>query len=797
MGRSALVVLLLLASSVVLLGASATLAPPTPAAAAPGTPGVPGAPIPVFSEDFENGMGLTPTILTAYAGDAGNTYGAAAPWLRACNGVIVSQPMPDSQLPATGCNLKTAAQNLEAYRVLRTMAGFLGDLNGTGPDNHLVSAYTDGQNPGANQIEFQTTSPIVFPSALTSRYLTFSVNAIATSCWASGPLYNFSLVNGAGIEVPVAGTIDVCGSGTPVPSDPLFKYGTYTSQGSALFSGTQLGVIMRNANGSGSGNDAAFDDIRVLDVTPQLDKQFDPPIIRSGQTSTLTLTITNTSELGAKTDWGFTDNLPSNVVLASTPNVGGTCTQRAGATFSVTAAPGATSVAVSGGDLQANEVSCTITVDVTSTTAGTYTNGPSNIANTIGLQLPADTTLQVIDPAIDLVKTADRQAYEAGDTITYTFVATNTGADPLSNVSISDPLPGLSALSCTPPSGATLAPGAAMTCTATKVASDADVAAGSIPNTATATGTDLAGQPVTDTAEAIVNAAALSLDKEVGSVTDVNGDGLTNAGDTIAWVFTVTNTGTVPLTGLVVDDPLAGSVTCDVTDLAVGASAHCTADAEYVITTADETAGSVDNVATSSANDPDGDSVASNPDTTTTPTEAAAPALQLEKFVAAPVDVNNSGLTDAGDTLQYTFTVTNTGNVPVSGIVVDDPLAGSVTCDVTDLAVGESAHCTADAVYVITAADEVATSVHNTATSSGTDPVGNPVDSNPDDTTTPVETPAPALGLQKSAGTPVDVNGDGLTDAGDTIQYTFTVTNTGNVPVTGIVVNDPLAGSAT
>ncbi|WP_136045983.1 DUF7507 domain-containing protein, partial [Microbacterium sp. K41] len=60
--------------------------------------------------------------------------------------------------------------------------------------------------------------------------------------------------------------------------------------------------------------------------------------------------------------------------------------------------------------------------------------------------------------------------------------------------------------------------------------------------------------------------------------------------------------------------------------------------------------------------------------------------------------------TDVGDTIAYSFTITNTGNVPLADVGVNDPKVGTVTCDVTTLAPGEVAICTA-APYVITQAD--------------------------------------------------------------------------------------------
>ena len=69
--------------------------------------------------------------------------------------------------------------------------------------------------------------------------------------------------------------------------------------------------------------------------------------------------------------------------------------------------------------------------------------------------------------------------------VTYTFTGHNTGTVTLPNVSVTDPMTGLSAIGCTPTAPATLAPGADIGCTATYTVTQADVDAGSIANTAT------------------------------------------------------------------------------------------------------------------------------------------------------------------------------------------------------------------------------------------------------------------------------------------------------------------------
>ncbi|WP_341956512.1 SpaA isopeptide-forming pilin-related protein [Microbacterium sp. LWH13-1.2] len=659
------------------LVAGGTLAPNsglTAAATVPGTPGAPQAGTPVYTENFSNqNASLAALPITSYVGGtaaANSTYTADLQWTPAgqqCNGWILNSSTPIPVLD-TGC----LNNQPDGWAQLRDMAVALGMAQGQTAaqalSNQVLSEYTNRANGTiAAGTQFRTVNTI---PATAGHYYAVSAYFAATSCPAAGganqPRETFSLiVNGS--PIVLSSGLNPCTNNTDWgPQVAKLQSAAYQIP---VGTTANLGLSLYNATASGSGNDAAFDLPQIVDVTPQLDKAFSPTVILNGATSKMTLTVTNTTDLMAKNDWFITDALPANLKIAAVPNVGGTCTSTAGAPYAVTAPAGGTTVGITGGDLAQGAASCTITVDVTSTVNGAYINGPANI--TTNLNPPANASLEVIQPSIDLIKriTAvngvavtgdtdpDKVFTKVGDVITYSFVATNTTPKAptnttlntsLSNVRITeDAFSGagdMTALSCVPPQGSTLASGATMTCTATYVVQQADLDNAPLTNVARATGTPTVGPNVTDSDDEIIPAGwtpKIVLDK-TASVVDVDQDGVTGLGDHIMYAFDVTNTGNVTVANItVVDDRLTQrsiTVTCTPTTIAPTQIAHCVANAPYVVTPADVDAKKVINTAYSTGTDPDGGLVRSNEDSTETPIEPFRIPLQIEKVGESDAD---------------------------------------------------------------------------------------------------------------------------------------------------------------
>ncbi|WP_460948300.1 DUF7927 domain-containing protein [Okibacterium endophyticum] len=135
--------------------------------------------------------------------------------------------------------------------------------------------------------------------------------------------------------------------------------------------------------------------------TLPLTKEFSPTQIPVGGTSQLTFSLTNPND-SAQPDMSqlsFADSLPTGVTLAD-----GTVTDNGSCGTPAVTAPGGAALAAGGTEISAADVSvavgatCTVTVNVTSDTVGSYTNDNDNLSSGVANLIPdADTTLEVVD----------------------------------------------------------------------------------------------------------------------------------------------------------------------------------------------------------------------------------------------------------------------------------------------------------------------------------------------------------------------------------------------------------------
>jgi len=279
-----------------------------------------------------------------------------------------------------------------------------------------------------------------------------------------------------------------------------------------------------------------------------------------------------------------------------------------------------------------------------------------------------------------------------------------------------------------------------------------------------------------------------------------DGGDCSDPGELINYTFTVTNAGNVSLSNVVVNDPLLGGVVpgpdsgdtdndgeLDVTETWIYTGS-------YAITQADIDAGSVQNTATVTGTAPDQTTVTDTSNSVVTDL-CQGPAIDILK--TAMYD-DGGDCSDPGELINYTFTVTNAGNVSLSNVVVNDPLLGGNvpgpdsgdTDNDGELDVTETWIYTGS--YAITQADIDAGSVQNTATVTGTAPDQTTVT----DTSNSVVTnlcQAANIAIVKT-GVFVDGNGNQCADPGEMIDYTFTVTNEGNVSLASVTVTDLLLG---
>jgi uncharacterized repeat protein (TIGR01451 family) len=417
----------------------------------------------------------------------------------------------------------------------------------------------------------------------------------------------------------------------------------------------------------------------------RISKTADPAVAKPGQTVTFTITVSNPTDADA-----------ADVVVRDP----------------VTPACGKTIGALAAG--ASTTYTCTATVSANQGTTA-FRNSASVSGTVADTPVTSTVDTDVPIPSIAVSVTPDPAQARPGDQVTFTVKVTNNGGADLTGVAVSDSvIPG-----CGKTVGA-LAAGASTTYTCTGTATRDKPGASTYTNPVTASGVPVvpAGStpvgPVSDSASAVVAVGEPSI-----SVSKTVAPTQVRPGDPVTITVTVTNTGDLPLSNVAVTDKdFPACSKSDLGTLQPGASTKydctVTAPGDDVTTTS---------TATGQPSWGGPVSATSKPATI----DVVHPAIQLVK-IPVPAHPN------PGDPLAYIITVTNTGDVPLSGIKVNDPAAPGCSRTVGTLAPGASETCGC----MITTPN---VPFSNTATATGTPPFGPDVS---DSSTVKIDVTVPA-----------------------------------------------------
>ena len=439
-----------------------------------------------------------------------------------CGGGTITATAGSGAVSLSGATLAANASCTFSVKVTGTTAGVKNN------SVTVTSNQSGSSSPGTASITVVAPPTIskVFGAASIlvggSTSLSFTITNPNTTMSLTGTSFSDSLPSGLVISSPngltgtcVGGTI----TATKNTSTISLSGATLAAGASCTFSvnvtGTSAGK-KNNTTGAITANECqnggtASASINVLAVPP-ISKSFGASSIQLNGSTTLSFTISNPSANPvALTGIGFTDNLPSGLVVSTPNGLSGSCDSG-----TITATAGSGSIMLAGASLNAGS-SCTFSAKVTGTTAGTKNNTTLPITSTqTGPSGTASATLNVVTSAPDLTITKTHSGnFTQGQTgAQYTITVKNVGNQSTSGtVKVTDTLPsGLTATSisgtgwsCTAPSGPctrsdTLSAGSSYPAITLKV-NVASNAPSSVTNSATVSGggeSNTANDTVTD-----------------------------------------------------------------------------------------------------------------------------------------------------------------------------------------------------------------------------------------------------------------------------------------------------------
>ncbi|MCP4041079.1 MAG: hypothetical protein GY731_03855, partial [Gammaproteobacteria bacterium] len=169
---------------------------------------------------------------------------------------------------------------------------------------------------------------------------------------------------------------------------------------------------------------------------PSFSKVFTPDTIGPGSVSTLTFTIVNTEPFLVK-ELAFTDVLPAGVTIADPANSFTDC----GGSATLSAPDGGGTITFSDSQLGVGE-SCTVVVDVTSSTPGMHSNVSGDLTSDMGNSGSAADDLTVVTTLPGLSKSFAPSSIPLGGRSTLTFTIDNSANESsVQNLDFTDNLP--------------------------------------------------------------------------------------------------------------------------------------------------------------------------------------------------------------------------------------------------------------------------------------------------------------------------------------------------------------------
>jgi serine protease len=404
--------------------------------------------------------------ISAPAGNCVNTSGACLRSIDTTTNLGTTTPGQNSYTNQTNTNLGTSF----SAPIVSGIAGLMRAVNGNLTPKQLVARLESSATP----FPANTNSLPVCPASVTGTEEcscppsgecgTGMANALSAVNWALKPIAAVAfpatytavsavVFNGSGSAAACNRTIAsyawTASGGLTITSGANSSQASVTGSGTLVLTvtdsqgATDTATITVGATSATStapstaGNNACTSAVAFTPVAPTVTEAFVPATVGPAVAATLTITLNNSNAF-ALTQSDLIDTLPSSLSVAGNGTT--TCT---GATVSLVAS--GTSIALTGAIIPAKGT-CTVTVPVSSTTGGSYTNNIAANALTTGPAggntATATATLSVTAPVAPTITEAFAPAsVSTNSQSTLTISLSNSNAYPLTQVALTDALP--------------------------------------------------------------------------------------------------------------------------------------------------------------------------------------------------------------------------------------------------------------------------------------------------------------------------------------------------------------------